>query len=227
MATTNQTVVNFTIKELTEKLKRIQMKLNIMYINCDQINFPSIDKLKNRTVPSSLPSEKDILNTITKAYAIAREELLAVGIKRPNFKASVNLPNKNTPEFVDVGAIDTDVEEDGNNDERQELDVKRSCTSQYHPIEFVEVTGSDLENERQLLHMVYELDNFLPNCNGEIKLKNCRTGHKHTFNVRDSKGKIINVKKEYLLYLLTPERYQLSTDRLTRFRQKEFVIKPI
>lgn len=229
MATTNQTVVNFTIKELTEKLKRIQMKLNIMYRNCNKINFPSIEKLKNRTVPSFLPSENDISNAVREAHIIACRELSSVGIQSPNFDATISQTYRNTLQFVDVGALDSDAEDSGDINILELSDPSNVGLdkSQRHPMEFVEVSEPYLENECQIIHEVYDLEKILPNSKGEIKLTNCRTGNKHTFKVRDAKGNILNVKKEYLLYLLAPARYQLSTDRLARFRQKEFAIKPI
>lgn len=92
MAPVEQTIVNFNIKELSEKLKRLQMKTNIMYRHSNSINFPAMARHHGPRVPVvSLPTIEEIKNTVKKAMDSARSELLSVGIEgdEVNFQPSI------------------------------------------------------------------------------------------------------------------------------------------
>lgn len=94
LSTTNQTVVNFSIKQLSERISRIHHKLNIMYHHKDRVEFPAITKMQQRSTPRSLPSDEEIIKIVEKAHIIARDLLKDVGITNPNFQAATTLTHR-------------------------------------------------------------------------------------------------------------------------------------
>lgn len=114
MATTNQTIVNFTAKELTSKLKRVQMKTDIMYRCSDRVNFPSITRYSNnRKVQYSLPSPDEIIDAVIRAKHSAHDALVGIGIEEQNINMddSIALIADNLPpefEFIDMQGYEDD-----------------------------------------------------------------------------------------------------------------------
>lgn len=88
LTTTCQTVINFSVKEFTEKLKRVQFKYNIMYNRRDKLNFPTLDRLQQRKTNIDLPTNAAINDAIKQAQVTAIRELLALGV----CKSLVDLP---------------------------------------------------------------------------------------------------------------------------------------
>lgn len=74
----------------------------------------------------------------------------------------------------------------------------------------VPVVGSNNEE--------FEAEQLFHNLNGELSLKNCTT-EKHTFKIRNQSGKVCNVKKSTLVWMLTSGRFKCSNDRVSRFQQ--------
>lgn len=187
-----------------------------MYKNQHLVNFPFIIKHQKLNSDCHMPSNEEIINVINKAQDQARNILLSIGMESTmiNMNDSVNNSlNAAEIEFVDLGTTETFDDED-----HEDLgDVNGA-----------EILDSDLvsankasSNEQDDQHSVYEATKIFPNFNGTLQLKSCRTGNKHTFRIADNRGKIKNVKKRTLLWMLTKGQQKLSTDRVRRFQQRE------
>lgn len=211
MSTTNQTVVNFSIKELTEKLKRIYMKRCIMYKHRHQINFPFVNS-RQQNQSCLLPSNEDIVSSIEKSKITAQKTLLDLGIEPSliNICDSVlNHCNVQEMEFFDIN-LDECIDEQRDITQSTLLNDQEEITCNNHD-------SAELVCECNTT-TVYEAAELFGEC-GELKLKSSVSGNKHTFKISDSSGQIKNVKKSTLLWMITEGRHRLSTDRMRRFQQ--------
>lgn len=233
MGTTQQTVINFTAKELTEKLKRIHTKMQIMYKHKDSINFPSVTRLqKHQCEVPVLPSDEMIISTVEKAQDIARETLIEMGIeyKDINMADSINIRGSEPldTEFVNVEDGDYFVEDiDESEVPRRICNEDEQENEQYEDEDEI-VNGSgneDQANDETMQHNdpIYNATELFPNCNGGLNLKSSTVGEKYCFKIRDVNGSIKLVKKSTFLWMITRGKYRLSSDRLRRFCQKECV----
>lgn len=204
MSSTNQTVVNFSIKELTEKLRRVYMKRCIMYKHHDQINFPYINTKRQNQSCLILPSNDDIKASVVKCKTNAQKTLLGLGMEPSLIDMSDSVLNHvdfQRTEFVGVDVEDSSDEEYFKHDIYD--DQGNARCDQY-------VTDGS--------STVYNAAEHFSNCD-EIKLKSSTSGLKHTFKISDSSGQIKNIKKSTLLWMLTEDRHKLSADRVRRFQQ--------
>lgn len=252
MSTTKQTVVNCTIKEFTDRLKRITLQFEIMYRHRKDFNFPTIQRLEMRRRETYLPSDKEIKDSMDRAFSKACEELVIVGITGDLLLyASVGAK---TPPIEQIFELEESIENDNHLEMEQytQAELAEICPYQQHvnvpvpvswnngneqsapEIEFVSVEESSFENdelENDNVFAVQDVDNdgvcsvqdLFPNCVGSLQLKSTTTGSRHTFRVQDLNGRVKNIKKSTLLWmLLTQGRYHLSADRTRRFKQKEY-----
>lgn len=224
MATSNQTVVNFSIKELTEKLKRIFMKRHIMYKHRDIIKFPFMEKLQRRCNGlTTLPSDIEMIEAVEKAQTVAYEILVSLGLSRSTIEIQdsiglgINVPDI---EFIDVGLTEDSTDSDEHSIDSSSLPKFDLHCEELSDSENVEY-DDNMSNQAQSHELVYDAAKIFKNFNDDLQLKSSRTGNKHTFKIKDAKGDIKNVKKSTLLWMLTAGRHKLSTDRLRRFQQTE------
>lgn len=212
MGTTNQTVVNFSIKELTDKLKRIHMKTCIMYKHKDKISFPSITRCNKSTPSQYLPSDEEIITAVEKAHCSAREELQRVGLMDPNFTDAIiyKLDPPSELEFVNCC-------EGSCFNSETEPSKEPEFISVGHANAWAE-TDSNIPQEP-----ICEAVELFPNCSDNLNLKSTTVGSKYSFKIRDLKGQIKTIKKATLLWMMAPSRFRLSNDRLRRFTQREFI----
>lgn len=158
ISTTNQTVVNFTIKEFTEKLKRIQMKSTIMYRNKNTIRYPALQRLQSkRDVLTSLPSDEDIQAAVMKAHSTAQEAMLGMGIFDIDMNASVFFTSDLKPlqtEFVSLEEYDGEMEEfesmaEMNSSLEMQVDEEISGNDSREPLEteFISMDYEDYSDE--------------------------------------------------------------------------------
>ncbi|XP_058453978.1 uncharacterized protein LOC131431988 [Malaya genurostris] len=94
MTTTNHTAVNFTMKDVEQRMQRVQMKLLIANRRKNALVFPSIKKQVSRAMASTsydLPDDDQIKEAISKAEQIAIELLIFVGFDmvKINFTNSI------------------------------------------------------------------------------------------------------------------------------------------
>uniref|UniRef100_A0A8D8H5Y3 (northern house mosquito) hypothetical protein n=1 Tax=Culex pipiens TaxID=7175 RepID=A0A8D8H5Y3_CULPI len=237
MASTNQTVVNFTIKELRAKLKRLQMKTCIMHKYNGEINFPSLEKFNNAHPTQVLPNDIEITNEVSKAELTARQMLQSLGLSdgEIDFTDSLNLRSNNRPnqptefEFVNADSHNdefSDLEEEEHDDDDPEIVGKSTQTQSSESaddefdfsdtLEFVQVQQ---EFDERLEEPIYAIEDLF-DTSEELTLKSTSAGDKHVFKIRDSTGHVKHIKKSTFLWMVAPGRQILSVDRNQRFRQK-------
>ncbi|XP_021709428.1 uncharacterized protein LOC110679341 [Aedes aegypti] len=249
LSSTHQTVVNFSIKELTEKLKRIYMTRCIMYENRDRISYPYIDAKQHNQSSLVLPSNDDIIRKIEKCKTNAEQNLLEVGIEKAMIDLNDSVCNHAIVPRIEFVGIEESFEEEVEEEEEDEEDDVVAGTPE---TQFVGVKdcfeGENVEHEDVIqskeleeancchqsdefqnitltntlnedLRPVYDANKVFTNCE-ELNIKNSVSGQKHTFRISDSNGQIKNVKKSTLLWMLTDGRNRLSSDRMRRFQQK-------
>lgn len=227
MGTTQQTVINFSAKELTEKLKRIHTKNQIMHKYKNSINFPSLSILQKqpRDIPE-LPSDAIIIETIEKAQNAAREALIRIGMAEEEIDMtdSIIVRKSRSQEAGNDSVEDEDyyMEEDDEHEFEEEIDDCDTRNSEdeemFDESESEECTGETFQE----VQPIYDAEELFPNCNDTLNLKSSTTGEKHSFRIRDKKGNVKSVKKSTFLWMVTPAKYRLSSDRLRRFVQREF-----
>lgn len=107
MTTTNETVINFTMKELGEKIRRAMMKMKITYRRQNELEFPILKRREaSKNVTFNLPNSEDIKQTIEKARTSAIILLKNVGIpeSKQRFESSLDINQCLIDfEFVSVG----------------------------------------------------------------------------------------------------------------------------
>lgn len=238
MASTNQTVVNFTIKELRAKLKRLQMKTCIMHKYNGEINFPSLDKFNTAHPPQVLPNDIEITNEVSKAELTARQMLQSLGLSDAeiDFTDSLNLRSTNRPnqptefEFVNADPYNdefSDMEQEEHDDDDPGIVGKSPQTQSPESandefdfsdtVEFVQVQQEEFDE--RLEEPIYAIEDIF-GTSEELTLKSTSTGDKHVFKIRDSTGHVKHIKKSTFLWMVAPGRQILSVDRNQRFRQK-------
>lgn len=221
MGTTNQTVVNFSIRELTDKLKRIHMKTCIINKHKDKISFPTMTRYKDKPQTlQSLPSNEEIIRAVEKAHCTARDELTHVGLLNADFTDAVSYKLDPPMEIEFVDCYD---------DPCMGEDCLYSQTELPKELEFIAVNntetddsyGSDDEEARE--EPIYDAAQLFPNCSESLNLKSSTVGNRYSFKIRDLNGQIKTIKKATLLWMMAPGRFRLSNDRLRRFVQREFI----
>ncbi|XP_053699211.1 uncharacterized protein LOC128746192 [Sabethes cyaneus] len=214
MASTNQTIVNFTVKELTEKLRRIQMKMTIMLKHQKSINFPAL--ICESSTEQSMPSDDELITVVEKAMITARRILFNLGLDNDSIDLCNSLNKTDTMlpaiEFINIGA-DLCVSDD----EMESEDIEH--TESFLQDEPISDEG-DHSHETTTTGDIFDAAELFDNCNDGLNLKSSRVGDRHSFKIRDSDGRIKVIKKSTVLWMFTQGRQQLSTDRIRRFQQK-------
>lgn len=238
MSSTKQTVVNFTSKELTDKLKRIHMRWNIMYRNRNQIHFPTLEKYERRLVEKNLPSDDEIKAVVLTAYNTARKALMAVGIgdDTVNMNYAINWRSQRL-EFEFIGVMEQEMFSASDVEPQEELTLIE--TDEYNATDDSETaktnndTAEDIEPESDYSdnESVYRTDytvqdeptydaaKLFDNFTDFLNLKTTTTGSRHTFQISDN-NEIKIIKKATIVWMLTSGRKRLSADRQRRFIQK-------
>ncbi|XP_058449367.1 uncharacterized protein LOC131429319 [Malaya genurostris] len=96
MTTMNHTAVNFTMKDVEQRMQRVQMKLLIANRRKNALVFPSIKKQVSRAMASTsydLPDDDQIKEAISKAEQIAIELLISVGFDLLHILIEANILN--------------------------------------------------------------------------------------------------------------------------------------
>lgn len=112
MTTLNHTAINFTIKDVEQRMQKVQMKLLIMYRRKKLLHFPTLRKQEQKaseTIIYDLPTDDEICKAILDAEIDATELLISVGCIKDEIEFSNNIVIRNsqtTPEFQFVSALD-------------------------------------------------------------------------------------------------------------------------
>ena len=64
---------------------------------------------------------------------------------------------------------------------------------------------------------IADAEAIFENCGGELNLRDCTTGLKHTFKIRGQNGRIYNIKKSTVLWMMSDKKYECTNDRIRRF----------
>lgn len=169
-STTNQTVVNFTAKELTSKLKSTQFKLDVMYRHKENFDFPAMDKMNKRKIVESLPTFEQIQSAITDAQAVAREELAKVGIPNANLEPTIFRTNgvpdttstEQTPEYDLLEADDEDDDDDGEDFDKEDAGENESVEAINPADEEGSLRETAADSEQSEVDIGEMYDDFLP-----------------------------------------------------------------
>lgn len=108
LTTVNHTAVNFTIKQVEQRMRTVQMKLFIAHRNKHEIAFPSLRKEEQKALDTetfALPSDSEIATAIDKAQQKALDLLRSIGcaVEELNFTNSIRIPDPDIQfEFVSV-----------------------------------------------------------------------------------------------------------------------------
>lgn len=119
MTTINHTAVNFTMKDLEQRMQKLQMKLLIAHRRKNILCFPSLRKQASKTCPFfDLPNDDEIAESILAAEKNATELLISVGFDKDKIKFSHSfiIRNSNIPldlEYVNVDEESSDGSSDG------------------------------------------------------------------------------------------------------------------
>lgn len=143
MTTMNHTAINFTMKDVEQRMQRVQMKLLIAHRRKNMLSFPSLRKNASKALAAKsydLPDDDQISQSIKKAEEKATELLLSVGFSKKdiNFTNSLILRNSDVTyefEYVDVGNI-TDTCEDSTNGKYSKINYIRMGTDICIPLSF-------------------------------------------------------------------------------------------
>lgn len=212
MTGTSETAVEFSMKQIGERLRRAFMKVRISYKQKSVYEFPDVnDKLNRHTsaVPE-MPTDYEISCTIEQARTQASSDLVKLGVplERQNFNDSLN--HDHDFEFVSTGT-------------HSDLEDQPDDTV---PISDDGVEERDSQDDASEEVPIYDAGELFENFSGELKLKSTTTNTKHTFCIRDSFGKVHNIKKSKVLYMLTPGRIRQTATRTIRYRTPKQTMRP-
>lgn len=191
------TQTNVSVKELGERLRRVQMINIIKYRNKDTFCFPGKTGTGAGTArrPARLPSDEMIKVTIESARTSASAVLERLGIPKDMQSFECSVIATGDPNWEDLLVDDEDdagVDDDEDDDEDDDHDACRR---------------------------VFEADKLFINFTGKLQLRDSKRD-KGTYLVR-YKGRIHRVDKAYVLSQLTDGRYRGTSTRMVRYREKQ------
>lgn len=216
MTTLNHTAVNFTMKEVEQRMQKVQMKLLIMYRRRNLINFPSLlrqDQKVSETPVYDLPNDNEICNAILEAENNATNLLIFVGCTVDEISFSNNIVIQNSKTIPDFQFVDTSAGTEWNDENDVANHQENGSEEAIEEENFSPSNVTDAEN-------IETAESIFNRAGGELVLRNCESLSKsHAFKLKGVNGKIVYVKKSTMLWLLTSGRFRRSNDRLRRFHQ--------
>ncbi|XP_058826771.1 uncharacterized protein LOC131686793 [Topomyia yanbarensis] len=119
MTTVNHTAVNFTMKDVEQRMQRVQMKLLIAHRRKNILAFPSLRKQASKALAAKsceLPDDDQIKQAIEKAAQDASELLISVGFdpESINFTNSMILRKSNITPEAEVGDTNNNIQGERN-----------------------------------------------------------------------------------------------------------------
>lgn len=217
MTSTEATVINFTMLEMINRLKKVQLLSDIVTDAPGEIKFPRIQNRKTLTRLSEFPTDEEILDLIEDAKKKASADVLEIGIdveKTPtiDFKCQVLYDNATS------GSDDLKCLYDPDDKDIEDIVSE-------HVEEF-----DNLGEDESYQELSKDL-NTLSSMTGPLNLK------VHTYSgidlsetspyciVSDGSGNEEPVRKSSICWFLSRNKHSLSSDRLTRVKQSELAIK--
>lgn len=242
MTTTLETAVEFSMREIGDRIRRAFMKVLVSYRQKETYTFPNIIK-KMAKYPDmhQIPCRESIKHEIERARLEASRSLSELGIlpDNQNFTDSLNVRDASEIEFVSAGTTldsdEEDVEPNGfefisfeNETEEagaianDDITTEDETDDENAPSE--EESTSSVHNEKTdaTEERTYNANEIFPNFGGELKLKSSTSSKKHTFLIKDCKGKVHRIKKSKVLWMMTNGRSRQINTRLERYKQKPY-----
>ncbi|XP_062702468.1 uncharacterized protein LOC109424774 isoform X1 [Aedes albopictus] len=224
MTTVNHTAVNFTMKEVEQRMQKVQMKLLIVHRRKADLNFPCLQKQQlkcQKTANQDLPNDDQIRLAIDTAAKNAEHLLTCLGVQNLeiDFRESMTRNSKTESEFEFVSIESSEVANNSNDSackdacELNEYQITDGISSD------AEVESSSL-NENSMKHIIEDAEKIFSNAGGELLLRQCSSeNNRNVFYVKGINGKVISIKKSTMLWMLSSGRFKRSNDRLRRFHQ--------
>lgn len=208
MSSTFSTVVNCSMIDIIYRIRKIQLQFDIVHICKGTYKFPRLESKEKQKASAStlqlLPSEQDIIALIEKAKSDVVKDMsnLDIDISKLDFKCQVQ-PTKFQHEFhyEDIDAADSDDENEGDESHNDNTDFGDEFGDDLHVI-------SGLTGELQMRD--YSTSGIQLQENGIFAI------------VVDSTGKESVVRKSSICWLLSSDKYKLSSDRLQRVMERDY-----
>lgn len=216
----NSTVVNFNMMEFINRLNKIQLQADIIKSYSDCIKFPRFEEKLQRHSTNQLQSptvlsKNDIIKQIEKARTDVSKDIgkIGVDVSQLNFKCQINPTKFNEFDFDDFDCDDDDCDDnddddcdDGYDDNEETLDY------------LANIDGSDIEESCNVL-----------NITGELEMRDYSTARispdeeDRFTTVIDGSAKKKTVLKSGVVFVMLQDRCKLSSDRLRRVMERDFV----
>lgn len=233
---TYSTQVNFSMLEIIQRIKKIQLQGEIIQNNKENIKFPRLDPNLKEASVCELPENENIFNEIEKARKDAITTLNSINItvqvkKNTNDSALTSKSAKCAKRKVGTKKTSTKSPNDAIKIEEEELNACGvSVNNDDDLVDEEKDEEEEPESEDASEDALY--DDFLEDVNtissltGELMLKDYSAGldNLHISKkipltvVEDSTGKKKIVRKSTLLWVLVSNPNRLSSDRLERVK---------
>lgn len=221
MTTTNSTVINFNMFDMIHRLQKIELQNEIFAAAPDYIKFPRLQSKKEKMVlPTTLPSNENIISLIENAKELAIKDLSDVGIDEThtlNFKCQVS--------YVSDSCVSrcSDKFDEDNCDDDPEEDYEVDCDDSTN---FGESEEEDPDVQRDL-HTLSSITGelMLTDYSNKVFDSDCLDETSIFVVVNDSSGKRKVVRKSTICWLLMEDKHKLSNDRLSRVKDADFTNK--
>lgn len=205
------TQTNVSIKELGERLRRVQMINIVKYRNKDTFRFPGKTGAGTARHPARLPSDEMIKFTIEGARTSASAVLERLGIPKDMQSFQCSVIATGDPNWEDL-LVDGDGDDVDGGEGEGESEGEDEDEDDDHD---EPARGSSVEACRR----VFEADELFINYTGKLQLRDSKRD-KGTYLVR-YKGRVHRVDKAYVLSQLTDGRYRGTTTRMVRYRERQ------
>ncbi|KAG4068990.1 hypothetical protein HA402_008461 [Bradysia odoriphaga] len=235
------TVVNFSILEIINRIRKIQLQSEIINACNGRIQFPRFERkvddisknIAGGRQPFDVLSRKTIISQIEEARNDVIVDLKSVGIdtSKLDFRCQIqpayeeDLQQINFEQYYDSSDSELEDEDDEENSQNSGVDFSNDNTDEY----------SEIQDDV----------NFLSGITGELMLKDYTPILQKQFDensensfenpgdvtideigpftiVVDGTGKSKVVRKSAVCYVLNRDKYKLSSDRLQRVQEKEY-----
>ncbi|XP_053698519.1 uncharacterized protein LOC128745469 [Sabethes cyaneus] len=185
MTTINHTAVNFTMKDVEQRIQKLQMKLLIIHRRKTELNFPCLQKqqLKSQNMPShDLPSDTQIRQAIEQAENDTINLLISLGVDEEqfDFRESIVVNSKTESEFEFVSYKDLN-SSDCKDNHLDNYGINEVASTNNNP---EDQTFSSIENVPEE-RIIEDAENIFKKAGGEIVLRQCASGgpHRNVFYV--------------------------------------------
>ncbi|KAG4072027.1 hypothetical protein HA402_008468 [Bradysia odoriphaga] len=225
------TVVNFTILDIMNRIRKIQLQNEIINASREVIKFPRFEKktdgilnsINNGRQPFNVLNRQTIITHIERARdaVIADLEKMEIETSKLNFHCQIrpayeeDLSGTNSDQ-------DSDLDCEFKSDSEFENEQENQNPCQNPNIDFMNEVISEEESDEHegFLEDINFLEENLDNLQEDISLSE----EGPFVVVIDGTGKSKVVRKSAVCYVLARDKHKLSSDRLQRVQEKEYTV---